>query len=153
MDFRYLIIVLGNYKKIEDDLMFVASSDHGVNYVGGNGVFLGTFYSEMTTEEMHKSLSHIPAFLIFDISDNTKNIVNLPSKYFKGLFPEIGDTLEKLNETIVEPIVKNISKPTTIKKVEEYDNVNDILDKLSRNKYDRSCLTKKEIKILEEVVE
>jgi len=33
--------------------------------------------------------------------------------------------------------------------VEEYDNIDDILDKLSRNEYDRSCLTEKEIEILE----
>ena len=35
------------------------------------------------------------------------------------------------------------------KKVEEYTTVNDILDKLSRNNYDRKCLTENEIKILD----
>jgi hypothetical protein len=34
--------------------------------------------------------------------------------------------------------------------MEEYDNVDDILDKLSRNNYDRKCLTKKELEILGE---
>jgi hypothetical protein len=41
-----------------------------------------------------------------------------------------------------------INKPNVVAGVEEYNTVDEILDKLSRNGYDRSCLTKKELKIL-----
>jgi hypothetical protein len=39
-------------------------------------------------------------------------------------------------------------KPKKEVEVEEYDKIDDILDKLSRNNYDRNCLTKKELDIL-----
>jgi hypothetical protein len=38
---------------------------------------------------------------------------------------------------------------TKKKKVEEYTNLNDILDKLSKNDYDTKCLTENEKEILE----
>jgi hypothetical protein len=145
MDSRYLIVVLGDYKNIEDDLNHIADSDHGVNYVDGNGIFLGTFYSPYTTNEIYELIAHIPAFLIFDITDKSKNGVNLPVKYFKGLFPEYEETLQVLQQDL-EPKLKKTKKKA---EVEEYDNVDDILDKLSRHEYDRSCLTEKEIQILE----
>jgi hypothetical protein len=37
-------------------------------------------------------------------------------------------------------------EPQTI--TEEFETVNEILDKISRNNYDRSCLTEKELEIL-----
>jgi len=107
---------------------------------------MGTFYSPYTTQEIEELILHIPAFLIFDITDKSTNAVNLPSKYLKGLFPEFNDTLDILqNELEINLKTKKKKKS----RVEEYDNIDDILDKLSRNKYDRSCLTKKELSILE----
>ena len=88
----------------------------------------------------------VPAFLLFDITDKSTNAVNLPSKYFKGLFPEYDETLSVLQNDLE---VKLRKKTKNKAEIEEYDNIDDILDKLSRNKYDRNCLTKKEINILE----
>jgi hypothetical protein len=144
MDSRYLIIVLGSYTKIEKDLNEIANSEHGVNYVDGNGIFMGTFYSPYNVNDLHDLLLHIPAFLIFDITDKRFSTINLPSKYFKGLFPEYEETLDVLQKDL-KPNLRKVEKES----VEEYDNVDDILDKLSRNEYDRSCLTDKEIEILE----
>lgn len=147
MDSRYLIIVLGSYNKIEEDLNHIANSEDGVHYVDGNGIFIGTFYSPYNVDDLYDLLSHIPAFLLFDITDKKSNAINLPSKYFKGLFPEYEETLEVLQKDLG---LKNVEKVKD--EIEEYDNVDDILDKLSRNKYDRSCLTEKEIEILEKGV-
>lgn len=144
MDSRYLIIVLGSYPKIEEDLNHIANSDQGVHYVDGNGIFMGTFYSPYNTNDLYDLLSHIPAFLIFDITDKRNNAINLPSKYFKGLFPEYSETLETLQGDLKPILTKNKKN-----NVEEYDNVDDILDKLIRNEYDRGCLTEKELEILE----
>mgnify|MGYP001028612460 CR=1 FL=1 len=146
MESRFLIIVLGSSNKIEENLNNIASSEFGVNYVDGNGIFIGTFYSPFTTNEITEFLIDVQAFMIFDITENNTYSVNLPSKYFKGLFPEFEETLDILKQDI-DLITKK--KPKYKKEVEEYDNVDDILDKLSRNNYDRSCLTEKEIKILE----
>jgi hypothetical protein len=146
MGTRYLIIVLGSYKSIEKDLNHIADSEQGIHYVDGSGIFMGTFYSPYTTQEIEELILHIPAFLIFDITDKSTNAVNLPSKYLKGLFPEFNDTLDILqNELEINLKTKKKKKS----RVEEYDTIDDILDKLSRNKYDRSCLTKKELSILE----
>jgi len=145
MGSRYMIIILGTYNGVSDDLNYIAHADYGVNYVDGNGIFLGTFYSEYNTEEIYKLIVHIPAFLLFDITDGSTNIVNLPSKYFKGLFPEYEDIMDMLDTNFG----KNQTKKEKNVVIEEYDNVDDILDKLSRNKYDRSCLTEKEIDILD----
>ena len=145
MSYRYLIIVLGSYDNIAEDLRFIAESEYGVSYVDGNGIFLGTFYSTYTTSEIYDLIVNIPAFLLFDISDKETNAINLPSKYFKGLFPEYEETLEALQESLDIDLRKEKEE---VKK-EEYDNVDDILDKLSRNQYDRKCLTEKEINILD----
>lgn len=149
MGTRYLIIVLGSYKSIEKDLNHIADSEQGIHYVDGSGIFMGTFYSPYTTQEIEELILHIPAFLIFDITDKSTNAVNLPSKYFKGLFPEFDETLDILQN---EPEINLKIKKKKKSRVEEYDNIDDILDKLSRNKYDRSCLTKKELSILEKSV-
>jgi hypothetical protein len=145
MSYRYLIIVLGSYDNIAEDLRFIAESEYGVSYVDGNGIFLGTFYSTYTTSEIYDLIVNIPAFLLFDVSDKETNAINLPSKYFKGLFPEYEETLEALQESLDIDLRKEKEE---VKK-EEYDNVDDILDKLSRNQYDRKCLTEKEINILD----
>ena len=146
MGTRYLIIVLGSYKSIEKDLNHIADSEQGIHYVDGSGIFMGTFYSPYTTQEIEELILHIPAFFIFDITDKSTNAVNLPSKYFKGLFPEFDETLDILqNELEINLKTKKKKKS----RAEEYDTIDDILDKLSRNKYDRSCLTKKELSILE----
>ncbi len=148
MDTRYLIIVLGSYKKIESDLNYIANTEYGVHYVDGNGIFMGTFYSPYDVLELYELLTDIPAFLIFDISKSNSHVVNLPKKYFNGLFPEYDELLQSLMDK------KNITKHGNItepKTNEEYNNINDILDKLSRNNYDRNCLTDNELKILEKI--
>ena len=148
MGSRYLIIVLGSYKNIEKDLNHIADSEEGVHYVDGAGIFMGTFYSPYSLNQIQDTLITVPAFLLFDITDKSTNAVNLPSKYFKGLFPEYGNTMEILKNKMEEDdsYVGTKEKKST---KEEYDNINDILDKLSKYEYDRTCLTKKEIGILE----
>lgn len=141
MEPRYLIIVLGSSKGVEDILSSVASPDFGVNYVDGNGIYIATFFSPFTTLEIQDIMKpDLQAFLLFDITNDETNTVNLPSKYYKGLFPETDEILDKFNLRLGDD-QQDI--------VEEYDNVDDILDKLSRNNYNRKCLTKKELKILE----
>lgn len=139
---RYIAIVLGQYDGMDNDFNTIADENTGVNYVDGNGIWIGTFYSIYETIEISELLAHIPALLIFDITDKKTNQIHLPSKYYKGLFPEIEETLDNMLDIL------NVEKPTEVSK-EEYDNIDDILDKLSRNEYDRSCLTEKEIQILE----
>jgi hypothetical protein len=101
-------------------------------------------------------LVHRPAFLLFDISDSDDYAVNLPAKYYTGLFPETKEIMDGLYETEVDTPSKGsgVSKAKSnvgnkSKKVEEYTKLNDILDKLSRNEYDRNCLTENEIKVLD----
>ena len=139
---RYIAIILGQYDGMDNDFNTIADENTGVNYVDGNGIWIGTFYSIYETVEISELLVHIPALLIFDITDKKTNEIHLPSKYYKGLFPEIEGTLDNMLDIL------NVEKPIEVNK-EEYDNIDDILDKLSRNEYDRSCLTKKEIQILE----
>ncbi len=139
---RYIAIILGQYDGMDNDFNTIADENTGVNYVDGNGIWIGTFYSIYETIEISELLAHIPALLIFDITDKKTNQIHLPSKYYKGLFPEIEDTLDNMLDIL------NVEKTTEVSK-EEYDNIDDILDKLSRNEYDRSCLTEKEIQILE----
>lgn len=146
MDTRYMIIVLGSYRGIEKDLNHIANSESGVHYVDGNGIFMGTFYSPYTTTEIFELLVHIPALLIFDISETSGHAINLPTKYLKGLFPEVEETL---NNVQYEPNIAVNKKKTKKSDIEEFNTVDEILDKLSRNNYDRSCLTKNEIEILE----
>ncbi len=146
MSSRFLIIVLGSYREIEKDLNHIADAEEGVHYVDGAGIFMGTFYSPYNLSHIEETLISVPAFLLFDITDKSTNAVNLPSKYFKGLFPEFDETLSVLQDELDVNLRKKTKKKPEI---EEYDNVNDILDKLSRNKYDRKCLTEREIDILE----
>ena len=70
MESRFLIIVLGSSNKIEENLNNIASSEFGVNYVDGNGIFIGTFYSPFTTSEITEFLIDVQAFMIFDITEN-----------------------------------------------------------------------------------
>ena len=151
-DPRYFIIVLGQYKNIEDDLTYVANSDYGVHYVNGTGIFMGTFYSPYTIDELHDVLSHISALLLFDITDDKTHLVNLPSHYFKGLFPEYNELLGSITNGFSE-VNTNVNEETEgdieNSDVEEYEKIDDILDKLIRNEYDRNCLTDRELKILE----
>jgi hypothetical protein len=143
---RYLIVLIGTSKGIGEDLNHIAD-DRGIHFVDGKGLFLGTFYSELETGEIHELLAHRPAFLLFDISSPETNGINLPAKYYTGLFPETKDMTDILGSVMVEEDTE-ISTKTKKDGVEEYDSVNDILDKLSRNNYDRTCLTEKEVKIL-----
>jgi len=139
---RYIAIVLGQYDGMNSDFNTIADDNTGVHYVDGNGIWIGTFYSIYETVEISELLSHIPALLIFDITDKKTNEIHLPSKYYKGLFPEIEETLDNVLDILNVDGAKKTNN-------EEYDNLDDILDKLSRNKYDRNCLTDKEIEILE----
>ena len=145
MSDRYLIIILGNSTNIAEELNHIADAEHGVNYVDGNGIFLGTFYSPYTTHEIHDFIITLPSFLLFNITDNESNAINLPSKYFKGLFPEYDEALDIMREQLIQDFKEQKEKIV----IEEYDNVDDILDKLSRNEYDRNCLTEKELEILD----
>jgi hypothetical protein len=140
-----MIIVIGSSVGIGDDLNFIADSDTGVDFVDGKLMFMGTFYSPYTTVEIHEKLNHRPSFLLFDITNQDDYGVNLPSKYYEGLFKE-GPNLPKVSQN-----KSNNSKPAGFKKftsTEEYTSVNDILDKLSRNDYNRKCLTDNELNIL-----
>lgn len=147
MESKFLIVVLGSSKGVEDYLNNIASENSSVNYVDGNGIFIATFFSPFTTIEMKSFLVDLPAFLLFDITDGTTNAINLPSKYYRGLFPEVSEVLDVLNTEVNSPNKRKTDQGF----IEEYDNVDDILDKLSRNNYNRDCLTKKEIKILENI--
>lgn len=159
---RFLLIVLGTANGIDKDLNFIADGETGVNFVDGKGMFICTFFSPYTATEIHERMAHRPAIMIFDITNNDTYGVNLPSKYYMGIFPEIQEAIDSINSEVNwEPIAgsekgkvinetEEVSTKISTKKevVEEYDTVNDILEKLSRNKYDRGCLTEKEISIL-----
>ena len=150
MNRRFLLIILGTSNGVDKDLNFIADAETGVNFVDGKGVFICTFFSPYTAAEIHEKLAHRPAIMIFDITDPDTYGVNLPPKYYMGIFPEIQKTMDSIQEKW-EPIktsVKNKIKEDVTPKIEEYDSVDEILDKLSRNNYDRNCLTKKELEIL-----
>jgi len=140
---RYLIALIGSSKGIGEDLNHIAD-DRGIHFVDGKGLFLGTFYSELSTGEIHEMLAHRPAFMVFDITSPETNGINLPAKYYTGLFPETKGITDILN-TVETDQVEETKEDNG---VEEYDSVNEILDKLSRNNYDRTCLTEKEVEIL-----
>lgn len=151
MNRRFLIVILGPANGIEKDLNFIADGDTGVNYVDGKGMFICTFYSPYTAPEIHERMSHRQAIMIFDITDGDTYGVNLPSKYYMGIFPEVQKTMDSI-EKKWGPI-KTSTKPKPKEKEitsesEEYDSMDEILDKLSRNNYDRTCLTEKELEIL-----
>jgi hypothetical protein len=136
---RYLIVILGLAKGIDDDLNNIAEPEHGVHYVDGNGIFIGTFFSHFSSDEIYSLLVHRPAFMLFDITNDTDYAVNLPSKYYKGLFPEILKIVPTIEDDPSEEEETN----------ESLTNVDDILDKLSKNSYDRACLTESEKNILD----
>jgi hypothetical protein len=150
---RYMLIIIGASNGIDKDLNFIADSERGIDFVESKLLFLGTFYSPYTTHEIHEKLAHRPAMLLFDITDETSYGVNLPTKYYTGLFPEVGDIIKNVYGEETKAKRKGRSKAksratTKTKKIEEYDTIDDILDKLSRNQYDRSCLTENELSIL-----
>jgi hypothetical protein len=145
---RYLLIVVGSAIGIQDDITNFAD-ENGAYYVDGKGMFLSTFYSDFSTEDIFEFLMDRPACMVFDITEDKSYAVNLPKKYYLALFPEVTDILEKLDEEVISQKPKQKTKTKSTPKVEEYDSVDLILDKLSRNKYDRSCLTKRELNILE----
>ena len=136
---RYFLMVIGSSKNIDEDLNHIADSKTGVHYVDGNGLFMATFYSEYSLEEVYNLLAHRGAYTLFEINDFQKYGINLPSKYYRGLFPEVEEVI---------PSVEKILKEDKDYKDESLTDVNDILDKLSQNNFDTSCLTEKELKIL-----
>jgi hypothetical protein len=151
---RYMIIIIGTSKGIEKDLNDIADSEHGIDFVDSKVLFLGTFYSPYSTLEIHEKLVHRPAFLLFNITNVDNYGVNLPTKYYTGLFPEaqnlINNTLSQKPKRTRGGVSNGKSKAgSNQKSVEEYSTVNEILEKLSRNGYDRSCLTKNELEILD----
>ena len=151
MNRRFLLIILGTTNGIDKDLNFIADGETGVNYVDGKGMFICTFYSPYTSTEILLRMAHRPAMMVFDITDNETYGVNLPSKYHMCIFPEIQKTVDSIQEkwghvkTSVKPKVK---EEEITPKVEEFSSIDEILDKLSRNNYDRTCLTEKELEIL-----
>jgi hypothetical protein len=145
MNRRYMIVNLGSSKGIDGDLNNVADSETGVHFVDGSGIFIGTFFSPYSKDEIQSFLVDRPAFMLFDISDKEKYGVNLPSKYHEGLFPEVGKIMTKL---IHEDTPVDITD-TEEEDVESLTDVNDIIDKLEKNNFNRSSLTKKELDILD----
>lgn len=139
--YRYILILIGSSKNVEDDLNHVTIPDETVNFVDGNGIFMATFYSRYQTDELYNLLAHREAYLIFNIDDFTKYGVNLPKKFYKGLFPEIEKILPNVEEIMTKP--KDNEMGLT--------DINEILDKLSKNSFDTSCLTENELKILNNV--
>lgn len=139
---RFLLVVIGQSNGIKEDLDEL-TDERGVHFIDGPKLFLCTFYSPYTTTQLHEKLINRPAFMIFDITDSESNGINLPEKYFKGLFPETEEFEEYLNS------IQNMDEEVEeVVKEKEHTNVNQILDKLSKNNYDRSCLTKNELDIL-----
>lgn len=141
---RYFLMIIGSSKNIDEDLLNVADSEHGVNFVDGSGLYMATFYSHYDLDEVYNFLAHRSAYMVFDIEDIKKYGINLPSKYYKGLFPEIDSILPDVKTILEEDKEYNESKEDSL------TNVNDILDKLSNNNFDKSCLTEIELKILNE---
>jgi len=154
MNRRFLLLVLGTTVGIEKDLNFIADGETGVNFVDGKGMFICTFYSPFSATEIHEKMSHRPAIMVFDITENENYAVNLPSKYYMGIFPEVQNTMEVIQEKWETPPTKRsmvkeqLEKEVVTEVTEEYSSIDDILDKLSRNNYDRSCLTENELTIL-----
>ena len=146
---RYLITLIGSSKGIGEDLEHIAD-DRGIHYVDGKGLFLGTFYSELSTHRIEEMLLHRPAFLLFDITSPDSNGINLPAKYYTGLFPETNEMTDILNSVKSDELEDEVNgeSRSVEKNGEEFDTLDDILDKLSRNNYDRTCLTEKELKVL-----
>ncbi len=149
---RYLLIIIGNSDGIEKDLKYIADGDSGIDFVDSKLIFIGTFYSQYSTNDIHEKLIHRPAFMLFNITNNDNYGINLPTKYYTGIFPEVTDLIDEIrSETPKKKDITNNVKSnvgTNAVKMEEYTSLNDILDKLSRNNYNRECLTENELKIL-----
>tara|TARA_R110000868_G_scaffold193176_2_gene437875 strand:+ start:852 stop:1286 length:435 start_codon:yes stop_codon:yes gene_type:complete len=142
MNKRYMVVILGSSKGVSEDLNNVADSDTGINFVDGSGIFIGTFYSPYSTSEIHTFLVERQAFMLFDITDKDYFDINLPTKYYEGLFPEINTLIPKV---VKDDVVIN----DNIDKNDGLTSVNEIIDKLEKNKFDRNSLTKKEQDILD----
>lgn len=139
---RFLLSVIGTPDdNLNDDLQEI-SDEHGVYYVEGKGMFICTFYSEYSVDELYEILSYLEAMMIFDITEQENFAVQLPKKYHLALFPEIKQLYDGLKSHNVE------SNKDEVKQSEEFITIDDILDKLSKNNYDRKCLTKNELNIL-----
>jgi hypothetical protein len=145
MERRYLLVIIGTALGIDKDLESVAD-ENGIHYVDGKGMFLGTFSSPFTLEEIYEVLVDRPAYMLFDITEEGNYGINLPNKYYLALFPETKELFDgmKTREERQEQPPQEREK----ERVEEFETVDEILDKLSRNDYDRGCLTDKEIEIL-----
>jgi hypothetical protein len=141
MERRYLLVIIGTALGIDKDLDSVAD-ENGVHYVDGKGMFLGTFTSPFSVDEIYEALVHRDAYMLFDITDQDSYGINLPNKYYLALFPETKELFDGMKTR------EERQEQPTEDKVEEYTTVDEILDKLSRNDYDRTCLTKKELEIL-----
>jgi hypothetical protein len=147
-----MLIIIGSSSGIEKDLNYIADSENGVDFIDTKVLFIATFYSPYNTTYIHEKLAHRPAIMLFDITNPDDYGVNLPAKYYTGIFPEARDLLDDMYEE--KSKLKGRSKAKSkagykSKKIEEYTTLDDILDKLSRHDYDRSCLTENELKILD----
>ena len=119
MNRRFLLTILGPSNGIDKDLNFIADGETGVNFVDGKGVFICTFFSTYTVTEIHEKLANRPAIMIFDITDPDTYGVNLPPKYYMGIFPEIQKTMESIQEkwgpvktSTKEKVLKEEKHPT-----------------------------------------
>ena len=79
---RYFLMVIGSSKNIDEDLDGIANPESGVNFVDGSGLFMATFYSHYTLNEIHNFLAHRSAYMVFEINDFTSYGINLPTKYY-----------------------------------------------------------------------
>lgn len=139
---RYLIMILGSARGIDDGLNNIADSEYGVNYVDGNGIFIATFFTHYSVNELYDLLIDWPAMLLFNITNHDSYGINLPTKYYKGLFPEIENIVPIIDGTVTDNEKKSEEQ-------KDLTNINDILDKLQANEYNTDCLTEKEKSILD----
>lgn len=149
---RYMLILIGSHTGIEDELKYL-SDKRGTNFITGKGMFFATFYSPLSIDALYMELGHRPAIMLFNISNNSNYAVNLPTKYFQGLFPEEKDIKDMLESFVTdldkeEVNIKPKKKKTTKPKKEI--NIDFVLDKLAKNDYDKKCLTDEEMRIMED---
>jgi hypothetical protein len=140
---RYMLIIIGNSEGVSEDLNYIADK-RGVNFIGGTGLFIGTFYTPLTITDVHKELSKKrPTFLLTDITNRDDYAANLPEKYLSGLFPETVDF-----SSVVENKVKPKSDKTNLEE-ESPLSLDDILDKI--NQSGMESLTMREKKYLDSI--